>query len=91
MKSKKLIQINLIEKYRNSNIALKFESFKNKINGFTDVFGNLKKGDIVKFISGYDNNAEFTTEILGFDSVGNVFVLKDSYWATIDINKIIKC
>jgi len=91
MKAAQLVKVNLIEKYKNSDIALKFNVFKDKVNGFSEYFGNLKKGDIVTFIAGYDNNCEFTTEILGFDFVGNVFVLKDSFWAPIVADKLHLC
>lgn len=84
------VQFNLIDKYNNSTIREEFEIFKNKLkerNNFSEENKslNLKIGDVVTFIGGYDNDIEFTSEILGFTSEGKAFVLWDCFWLDIDL------
>lgn len=84
------IKINLIDKYNNSTIREEFEKFKKKLqerNNFSDENKslNLKIGDVVTFIGGYDSDIEFTSEILGFTSEGKAFVLWDCFWLDIDL------
>lgn len=38
-------------------------------------------------IAGYHDNIAYTTEILGFDADGHAYLLKDSFWATADLEK----
>lgn len=84
------VQFNLIDKYNNSTIREEFEIFKNKLkerNNFSEENKslNLKIGDVVTFMGGYDNDIEFTSEILGFTSEGKAFVLWDCFWLDIDL------
>lgn len=84
------IKINLIEKYNNSTIREEFENFKKKLQESNDFSEenkslNLKVGDVVKFIGGYESDVEFTSEILGFNSEGKAFVLWDCFWLDIDL------
>lgn len=71
------------------SIKERFAAFKLKVVGFSDVNEklNLKTGDMVKFIGGYDDNVEFTSEILGFNSEGFAFMLWDCYWFAVDLVK----
>lgn len=77
----------LIEKYKDSDIKDKFASYKEKTNGFTETNSalDLKVGDTVQFVGGYDKNILYTTEILGFDSDGDAYVLWDCYWIAINL------
>jgi len=84
------IKINLIDKYNNSTIREEFENFKKKLQESNDFSEenkslNLKVGDVVKFIGGYESDVEFTSEILGFNSKGKAFVLWDCFWLDIDL------
>lgn len=78
------ISINLIEKYKQNGwdveLKEKFNIFKEKHGYNTETSDNLKIGDIVKFIAGYNSDILYTTEILGFDEEGNLFVLWECYW-----------
>jgi hypothetical protein len=72
---------NLIEKY-----ASKKQEWSEKIknfNSFSSIHQNFKIGDKIKFIGGYENNMIFETEILGFDTDGDIYVLWDCYWFSI--------
>jgi len=81
--------LNLIEKYQDSDIQEKFNQFKSEIDGFSDSNENfdLKTGDVIKFIGGYDSNIEFTSQILGFNSKGFAFVLWDCYWVALNLHE----
>lgn len=87
--SKKPKPINLIEKYpsQENDIREKFEAFKYKIAGFNteNVEYDLSIGDIILFKNGYD--VEMITEILGFDSEGDCYLLWDCYWSPIRLNE----
>lgn len=81
--------INLLEKYKNSNFEQEFEVYKQKIKGFTNVNEkfNLKTGDIIKFISGENQDMIYISKILGFDSDGEAYILWDCYWFPINLAK----
>ena len=87
--SKKQKPINLIEQYaaQENDIREKFESFKYKITGFKteNIEYYLSIGDIILFKNGYD--VEMITEILGFDSEGDCYLLWDCYWLPIRLNE----
>lgn len=89
----KYLRINLLDEYKKTGedkeYEEKFNEFKNKVKGFTNTNNelNLKTGDIVSYISGYNDDIIYTSKILGFDSDGKAFILKDSYWFAIDLSK----
>jgi hypothetical protein len=89
--SKQPKPINLLEDYSIisiNEIRNQFENFKlTKINGFTNnnTEFNLKTGDIIQFKNGY--NVEMITEILGFDSDGDCYLLWDCYWSPIRLGE----
>ena len=91
--NKKYLYINLIDKYKKNNsyseIRNSFNKYKFKIKDFTDTNDvlNLKTSDTVSFISGYNSDIIYTSEILGFDDKGYAFMTWDSYWAPIDLSK----
>ena len=76
---------NRIKKYKDSDIKEKFASYKEKIKGFTETNSelDLKVGDTVQFVSGYNLDMLYTTEILGFDSDGDAYGLWDCYWVAV--------
>ena len=89
------LSIDLISKYNDTiiydGVTLRenFEAFKQTVKGFTNSNENLnlKTGDTIGFMGGFNNDIEFTSEILGFDIEGNAFVLWDCYWFAIDLSK----
>ena len=81
-----MLHINLLDKYRESGNDIlyreKFDKFKWKIDGFKETHDelDLKIGDIIEFNGGYNDNIRYTTEILGFDSDNDIYLLWESYW-----------
>lgn len=78
-----VLHVNLLTRNTNGNndsIREKFETYKSKIKGFKDTDGTFHIGDIIEFSAGYDNDIRYTTEILGFDEDGGIYLLWDSYW-----------
>ena len=81
-----MLHINLLDKYRESGNDIlyreKFDKFKHKIEGFKETHDelDLKIGDIIEFNGGYNNDIRYTTEILGFDSDNDIYLLWESYW-----------
>jgi len=90
-KNKDFPVINLLEKSKiyNAEYEQKFELYKQKIKGFTNINKefNLKTGDIIKFISGHNDDIIYISKILGFDSDGEAYMLWDCYWFPINLNK----
>lgn len=86
-------KINMLDEYKingyDKEYEKKFNIFKKGVKGFTDINNelNLKTGDIVSYISGYNDDIIYTSKILGFDSDGKAFILKESYWFAIDLSK----
>jgi len=84
---------NLVERYQENNnydyYKNKFNEFKASINGFTDKNEkfNLETGDVIKYISGYNSDIIYTSEILGFNEFGHAFVLWDCYWYPVNLEK----
>ena len=75
----------LLERYKDSDIRREFNSFKYKLNFFSEKnkeFG-LKMGDIILFKNGYD--IEMISEILGFDEEGRAYMFWDCFWFSIDL------
>lgn len=69
-----------------------FAAWRKKVtfHNFSDTNAELglKTGDIVTFISGYNSDLKYTTEILGFDANdGKAFMLWDCYWFPVDLNE----
>lgn len=81
------MKINLIEEYKDSDIREQFNTFKEKARGFSDSNEklNLKTGDVITFVGGYNDDIEFTSEVLGFDADGFAFVLWDCYWFGVNL------
>ena len=50
----------------------------------TDPLNQLKIGDTVQFLAGYDKNIMYTTEVIGFDTDNKIYMLWDCYWFGID-------
>jgi hypothetical protein len=89
-----MLHINLLDKYTENDdadiIRNKFENYKSKIKGFKETHNelDLKIGDIIEFTSGYNDDIRYTTEILGFDSDDDIYLLWDAYWSPIRNSKI---
>ena len=47
----------------------------------------LKKGDVIEFWGGYDNDIRFRSRIHGFDSDGKAYVNWDCYWFPVDLTE----
>jgi len=77
-----ILHVDLLKKYAtySDNYRQKFEEYKSQIKGFTESYGNFEIGDIIEFNGGYNNDIRYTTEILGFDQDGDIYLLWDSYW-----------
>lgn len=43
----------------------------------------FKRGDIVEYWAGYNDDIRFSTEVLSFDSKGGIYLLWDTYWVPI--------
>jgi len=80
--------VDLIAKYGNSNIEAMFEKMKTDIGNFTDANAefDLKTGDEIHFMAGYEANIYFVSKILGFDADGSAYVLWDCYWFGINLS-----
>lgn len=84
-----ILHINLLDKYAkfNDEYRAKFDQYKQKINGFTEEGPDgLKAGDVIEFNGGYNNDIRYTTEVLGFDKDGDIYLLWDSFWYPIKPN-----
>lgn len=79
--------VNLIERYKSSDIEQKFEQFAKRIPSFTleNKELQLKANDVIKFIGGYHNNIAYKSKILGFAPNGDAFLLWDCYWLNVDL------
>lgn len=87
---KQIKPINLLEKYsdeQKTEFVSEFLNFKEKITGFvtTNSEYDLSVGDIILFKNGFD--IEMITEVLGFDSDGDCYLLWDCYWAPIRLGE----
>lgn len=83
------LKINLLYRYFNDVEDLyreKFNSFKSKIKGFKEEYEGLKIGDVIEFVGGYNSDILYTTEILGFDQDGDIYLLWDCYWFPIRLS-----
>jgi hypothetical protein len=85
LKVKDLFFSSLIDKYEETGEAAhyreKFEEWKSKTDHkFVESHGKYSVGDIIEFTAGYNNDIRYTTEILGLDESGNIFLLWDCYW-----------
>jgi hypothetical protein len=78
------LHINLLDKYAefNDEYRAKFDEYKSRIDGFSteSANGKLKAGDVIEFTGGYNNDIRYTTEVLGFDKDGDIYVLWDAFW-----------
>jgi len=83
------LKINLLYKYFGDTEKLyreQFESYKPKIKGFKDNHEGYKIGDVIEFVAGYNYDILYTTEILGFDQDGDIYLLWDCYWSPIRLS-----
>ena len=48
---------------------------------------NLKAGDKVNFISGYNSDLRYIAEILGFNEEGKAYILWQCWWFPVDLPK----
>jgi DNA polymerase II small subunit/DNA polymerase delta subunit B len=75
------LHINLLDKYKESGDDIlykqQFEEYKQQLKGFKTVSEKtgLKTGDIIEFISGYNMDIKYITEILGFDEDDDIYLL----------------
>ncbi len=46
-------------------------------------FGKHKKGDIIEFWAGYNDDIRYRAEIIGFDKDGDIYLDWDAYWSPI--------
>lgn len=80
----KMLHIDLVDKYsknwQEKEYREKFAEYKSKIKGFAESNGDLNIGDIIEFTSGMNNDIRYTTEILGFDGDGDIYLLWDCFW-----------
>ena len=53
---------------------------KNPKHNIVAYHNDFKIGDIITFNCGYNNDIRFTTEILGFDLDGDIYVNWDCFW-----------
>lgn len=70
--------INLIEKYQE-----KRQEFIKKVREmkcFMEEHPKFKIGDKISFYGGHNNDILYHSEIIGFDTDKDIFVLWDCYW-----------
>lgn len=81
-----ILHVNLLDKYRSNGseeeLRSKFKEFSTKHN-LIDRHDKFKVGDVIDFFGGFYNNIRYTSEILGFDDEGGIYVLWDCYWFAI--------
>ncbi len=65
------------------NILIELKKFKN----FCSTHPKFSIGDIITFKGGYYNNLLYKTQILGFDSDGDIYILWDCFWFPIADNE----
>lgn len=75
----------------NEYLLPKIENFKlkNQLNDYNEKY-DLKVDDMIKFISGYNDDIIYIGKIYGFkidDAKNLAFIIKDSYWVGIDLDK----
>lgn len=70
--------INLIEKHLDNkeNFIGKIQKFKN----YKPNHNKFKIGNIIEFFGGMNNDIRYRSEILGFDTDNDIYVLWDCYW-----------
>lgn len=92
MNTAELLEVNLVEKNKNNQILKNnIEDFKiknaDKIT-FENKELNLKAGDVVNVIAGYNSDINYKVEIFSFDKKsGEAYLVWDCYWFTKKINK----
>jgi len=74
-----ILEVNLLEKYSDERKQEYRQSFLNKVKSI-DTHPKFKVGQIISFIAGYHNNIRYTTEIIGFNKEGGLYLLWDCYW-----------
>jgi len=79
---------NLLEKPNVEGIRRDFRTHRLKHKDFTDKneAAGLKTGDIISFYAGYNGDILYSSEILGFDRDGDIYVVWDCYWFPIRPN-----
>lgn len=59
-----------------------------KENGYDKVeHPRLKVGEVIVFMTGYNNHLKAKAKVKGFDKEGGVYVYNDSYWFPIKDNR----
>lgn len=81
------IGCNLIKLDKNNEEREAFAKYKPKITDFCDSNPelDLKVGDVISFMAGYNDDIKYISEILGFSSDGRAFMLWDCYWSNINL------
>lgn len=79
-------RINLLDKGHEKTYHDKVEKFKAENPEILNEGDGFKAGDIVCFISGYNDDIIYTTKVFGI-SEGKVYVYWDCYWFGVDIKR----
>jgi len=88
----KMPYFDLVERYKdNQTLKDSINEFKNK-NSENIILENkdlnLKAGDIVDVVSGYNYDMVYKVEIFGFDKTnGKAYLVWDCYWSTKVVSK----
>ena len=76
---------NLIIKYQREKASM-ISEIKNLVC-YTATHPKYKIGDIIEFYGGYNEDILYRSEIIGFGSNNDIFVLWDCFWFPITDNK----
>ena len=90
MKTNKQIDTEIHDLNLRGNYLEAFKSWQEKGNykqiNENKEFG-LKKGDIIEFWGGYNNDIRFKSTIHGFDENGKAYINWDCYWFPVDFTE----
>ena len=77
----------LLERYKGDvRLYRKIINFRDE--RLSDLHSKFKVGQIISFMSGYNDDINYVTKIIGFDCDGDIYVLWDCYWFPVKDNRI---
>lgn len=75
------LRINLIDNPYFEEHKLKAQEWrKENESDFVDSFNDLKTGDTITFLGGFNKDIMYKSEIFGFSIKGIIYVVWDCYW-----------
>lgn len=85
------LKIDLIDRYKNALAFINLdETIENWIaaNNILQEYENspYKVGDVVRILSGLNDDIIYTTKVIGFDKDGWLYLYWDCYWHAVDMD-----